>query len=79
MAELGPPAVVTSTLAVPATPAGVLQVTDVAVLALSAVQALPPMLTPVALLKLVPVIVTLVPPATGPEDVLIAVTAGAVT
>ena len=37
--------------------------TDVAVLALSEVHALPPMLTPVALPKLVPVIVTLVPPA----------------
>ena len=54
---------VTKTLAVPAVPAGAMQVTDVAVLALSAVQALPPMLTPVALLRLVPVIVTLVPPA----------------
>ena len=68
---------VTLTLAVPATPAGVVQVIDVAVLALSAVQALPPMLTPVALLKLVPVIVTFVPPATGPEVVLIAMTVGA--
>ena len=72
-----PPAVVTRTLAVPAVPAGVMQVIDVAVLALSAVQALPPMLTPVALLKLVPVIVTFVPPATGPEVVLIAMTVGA--
>ena len=72
-----PPAVVTRTLAVPAEPAGVMQVIDVAVLALSAVQALPSKLTPVALLKLVPVIVTFVPPATGPEVVLIAMTVGA--
>ena len=53
--------------------------TDVAVLALSDVHALPPMLTPVALPKLVPVIVTLVPPTTDPEVGLIPVTAGAVT
>ena len=53
--------------------------TDVAVLALSDVHALPPMLTPVALLKLVPVIVTLVPLAVRPEAGLIAVTVGAAT
>ena len=74
-----PPAVVTSTLAVPAIPAGVLQVTDVAVLALSDVHALPPMLKPVALPKLVPVIVTLVPLAVRPEAGLIAVTVGDAT
>ena len=79
LAALVPPAVVTSTLRVPAVPAGVLQVTDVAVLALSEVHGLPSMLTPVALLKLAPVIVTLLPPAAGPEVGLIAVAVGAPT
>ena len=77
MAGLVPPTVLTNTLAVPATCAAVVQVTEVAVLALKGVQALPPMVTPVALLRLVPVMVTLVPPAVGPEVGLMAVTVGA--
>ena len=79
LAELVPPAVVTSTLALPAEPAGVMQVTDVAVLALREVHALPPMLTPVTLLKLVPVIVKLVPPAVLPIWGDLEVTVGAAT
>ena len=66
MAALVPPGVVTSTLAVPAVPAGVMQVTEVAVLALNAVHALPAMVTPVALFRLVPVMVMDVPPVVVP-------------
>ena len=51
LAVLVPLAVVTSTLAVPAVPAVVVQVTDVSVLERSEVHALPPMLTLVAPVK----------------------------
>ena len=43
------------------------------------VAAAPPMVTPVAPVKLVPVIVTLVPPVVGPEVGEIAVTVGGAT
>jgi hypothetical protein len=43
------------------------------------VAAEPPMVTEVAPVKLVPVIVTLVPPAVGPPVGLIALTVGAAT
>ena len=69
----------TSTLAAPAVPAGVVQVIEVAVLALSAVQAAPPILTALALVRVVPVMVTLVPPAVGPLLGLMAVTVGGPT
>ena len=72
LAVFVPLAVVTSTLAVPAVPAVVVQVTDVSVLERSEVHALPPMLTLVALVKYVPEIVTLVPPTMLP---LVGVTA----
>ena len=60
-----PPMVVTATLCAPAVPAGVFAVIEVAV-ATTLVAAVPPIFT-VAPIKLVPVIVIVVPPATGPE------------
>ena len=67
MAALVPPAVVTSTLAVPAVPDGVVQLIEVADVTEGDVQALSPIVTVVApVTKSVPVIVTLVPPAVGP-------------
>ena len=77
MAALVPPGVVTSTLAVPAEPAGVVAVIEVALLTVMAVAAAPPMVTAVAPVKLVPVMVTLVPPASGPLFGEIEVTVGA--
>jgi hypothetical protein len=80
LAELVPPAVVTKTLAVPAVRDGVTQVIEVAEITEGEVQATPMIVTVVApVTKLVPVIVTLVPPAVGPEVGLIAVTVGAAT
>ena len=76
LAALVPPKVVTKTLAAPADPAGVVQVMEVAVLERKEAQAVPPMVTPVALLKLAPVIVTLVPPVMVPKSGLMAVTCG---
>ena len=79
MAELAPPAVVTSTLAVPAAPAGVVQVTEVADVTLKEAQAEPPTVMPVAPVRLVPVMVIDVPPAVGPLVGVMAVTVGAAT
>ena len=70
-----PPAVVTRTLAVPAVPAGVVAVIDVALTTVKLVAALPPIVTPVAPMNPVPVIVTAWLPATGPAAGLIDVTA----
>lgn len=78
MAELVPPGVVTSTLAVPAVPAGVVQVADVAE-AMKLVQAAPPTVMAVAPVKSVPVIVMAVPPAVEPVLGFTAVTVGAGT
>jgi len=79
LALLVPPGVVTNTLAVPAEPAEVVQVTEVDVLALNGVHALPPIVTALALVRLVPVMVTLVPPAVLPLLGLTAVTVGMAT
>ena len=76
LAALVPLAVVTSTLAVPAVPAGVVQVMEVPLTTVTLVAAVPPMVTPVAPLKFVPVIVTLVPPEVLPLVGEIAVTVG---
>ena len=76
MAEFVPPGVVTSTLAVPALPAGVVAVMVVAFTTVTAVAAVPPMVTAVAPVKPVPEIVTDCPPASGPDVGLIAVTVG---
>ena len=78
-AALVPPGVVTRTLAVPAAPAGVVQVMEVALTTVTLVAAAPPMVTPVAPVKFVPVMVTLEPPAMDPKVGLMAVTAGGVT
>ena len=78
-AALLPEGVVTTTLAVPAVPAGVVAVMDVALTTVTPVAAAPPMVTPVAPVKLAPVIVRLVPPAVVPVFGLIADTVGAGT
>ena len=57
---------VTTTLALPALPAGVVQVMEVSLTTLTFVAATPPKVTPVAPVKFAPVIVTLVPPAAAP-------------
>ena len=62
------PPTVTTTLAVPAVPAGVVHVIDVAEATVTPVHAEPPTVTPVAPVKLVPVIVIDVPPAAAPDD-----------
>lgn len=76
MAALEPPGVVTTTLAEPALPAGVVAVMLVALTTVKEVAAAPPMVTPVAPVKFVPVMVTFVPPEVGPLDGLIDVTVG---
>ena len=75
-----PATLVTSTLAVPALPAGVVQVIDVVDVTEGDVQVLTPILTVVApATKLVPVMVTLVAPVVAPLLGLMAVTVGATT
>jgi hypothetical protein len=61
-----PPAVVTTTSTVPAAWAGVVAVIEVGPFTVKLVAAVPPKVTAVVPLKLVPVIVTLVPPSVGP-------------
>ena len=76
MAEFVPLGVVTSKLAVPALPAGVVAVMVVAFTTVTAVAAVPPNVTAVAPVKLVPVRVTDCPPASGPDVGLMDVTVG---
>ena len=76
MAEFVPLGVVTSTLAVPAVPDGVVAVIVVAFTTVTAVAAVPPIVTAVAPVKSVPVIVTDCKPASGPDDGLMDVTVG---
>ena len=71
-----PPVVVTVTSTVPV-PAGEVAVIDVAEFTVKPVALVAPNLTAVAPVKLVPVIVTLVPPAVGPAVGEIEVTVGA--
>ena len=71
-----PPAVVTVTSTVPV-PAGAVAVIWVAELTVKPVALVAPNFTAVAASKLVPVIVTVVPPAVGPDVGEIDVTAGA--
>ena len=77
MAAFVPPGVVTTTLTAPAVFAGVCAVIEVALATTTFVAAVPPKVTPVAPVKLVPVIVTLVPPAGRPPLGLTPVTVGA--
>jgi hypothetical protein len=72
-----PPAVVTRTLAAPATPAGVVAVIEVSLTTVRSVAAAPPKVTEVAPVKPVPVIVTEVPPRVDPVAGDTAVTVGA--
>ena len=76
-AELVPLGVVTKTLAVPAAWAGVVAVMVVELTKAKVAALTPPMVTPVAPVKLVPVMVMLVPPATGPLTGEILLTVGA--
>lgn len=68
-----PPAPVITTSAAPAVLAGVTTVTEVALTFVTVEPAVPPNVTEVEAVKLVPVIVTVVPPAVGPEEKLVAV------
>ena len=77
LAAFEPEDAVTTTLAVPAVPVGVVAVTDVSLIKTILVAAAPPMVTPVTLVKPVPVIITRVPPKVGPEFGEIEVTVGA--
>ena len=77
MAVLVPLGVVTKTLAVPAVPEGVSAVIEVLLTTTTFPAALPPIVTPVAPVKFVPVIVTDCEPAVGPAFGEIAVTVGA--
>jgi len=72
-----PPGVVTVTVAAPATPAGEVAVMEVAEFTTTFVAELAPNFTPVAPVKFVPVMVTDVPPASGPLVGLSDVTVGA--
>ena len=74
-----PPGVVTNTLAAPADPAEVVQDSDVAVTPLIEVQAAPPIVAAEAPVRLLPVMVTLVPPSVVPLVGETNVTAGAAT
>jgi len=79
-AELVPPTVVTSTLADPALPAGVVQVIEVLELTDGEVHVLPPIETVVApVTKFVPVMVMDVPPAVEPLVGETVATVGAAT
>jgi hypothetical protein len=71
-----PPGVVTVTSTVPALPGGAVAVICVAPFTVKVVAGIVPNLTAVAPERAVPVIVTLVPPAAGPEAGLTPVTVG---
>jgi len=74
--RLVPPGVVTVTSTVPAPRAGETAVTSVALTTVKLVAAVVRKATEVAPVRLVPVIVTVVPPATGPAVGEMAVTVG---
>lgn len=74
-----PPAVVTTMSAAPAACAGVVTVSDVALLNVTELAAVPPMVTVDPEVKLVPVMVTDVPPAVGPVEGEVAESEGGAT
>jgi hypothetical protein len=74
-----PPAVVTFTFTRPALPAGDEHVIDVGEFTVTPVHDDPPTETPLAPVKSVPVMVSDVPPATGPANGATEVTVGATT
>ena len=77
LAALVPPGVVTTTLAVPALPAGVTQLAVVLLFTMSLKQATPPNVRVVAPVKLVPVMAMVVPPKVLPVAGLTEDTVGA--
>lgn len=77
MTVADPPGVVITTSTAPAVFAGVTTVTDVALTLVTDRPAVPPKVTDDVPVKFVPVIVTDVPPAAGPDDGEIPVTVGA--
>ena len=79
MAVLLPPDVVTRTLAVPAARAEVMQVIEVSETTVTEPQPAPPMVTGLAPVRLLPAMVTKVPPRMLPLVGLMAVTVGGVT
>ena len=79
LVALVPPAVVTVTSTVPALPAGAVAVICVALFTVNDVAFVAPNFTAVAPERFVPAIVTLVPPASGPEVGEIPVTVGGAT
>ena len=72
-----PPAVVTVTWTVPAVPDGLMADTDVSEWTVTPVAGLEPKSTAVVPVRLVPLMVTLVPPAVDPAPGLTPVTVGA--
>jgi hypothetical protein len=68
--------VVTVMSTVPATAAGAIAMMEVSEITLNVTAAVPPNETPVAPVKALPMIVTLVPPVTGPDVGVIFVTVG---
>jgi hypothetical protein len=76
LVALAPPGVATVISTVPAAAAGAVAVMEVALLTVKAVAFLVPNSTAVAPVKLVPVMVTLVPPASGPAVGATLVTVG---
>ena len=74
-----PPTVVNTTFTAPAALAGVTTVTDVALTFVIVVPAVPPNVTAEVPDKFVPVIVTVVEPAVGPDDGNTEVIVGAAT
>ena len=79
MAALATPDVVTTTLAVPAAPAGVVQLMEVPPLSLGVAQLAPPMVTVELVVKPEPAMVTAVPPRVEPDEGVMEVTVGGVT
>ena len=77
MPALVPPSVVTSTLAVPVAAAGVVAIIVEALITVNALTGDPPTVTLLAPQRFAPVIVMVVPPASGPIAGLMDVTAGA--
>ena len=66
--EVLPPAVTTPTSTAPAEPAGVVAVIEVSELIVKEGASTPPKVTALVVVRPVPVIVTWVPPATGPSE-----------
>ena len=79
LVALVPPIVVTRTSTVPAAWAGAVAVIWVALLTVTPLAAVPPKVTAVAPDRLVPVMVTVAPPAVGPAVGEMEVTVGAAT